>query len=519
MYDVSQWSSHPGGAVLCTHAGQDATSVFAGFHGSSAYETMTQFYIGDCDELLTKDTDFEREIRALGPEMKRRGLYDARFVRAGAWGTRTGPLWLHTPSARLDGKHHNHVVLLLPRYSLLSLLYYTYKFFSTTAIGLLGIFIAYNWRNMWGAVAAGLVIGTFWQQCGWMAHDFCHHQVFKNRRYNDYMTMVIGSYLGFSLGWWKNKHNTHHAIPNVHESATDAHDGDPDIDTLPFLAWSPKLLRKVMGGTLYWGSQSSDDVAAKKAREAAAVDGVVVAGNHVDISAVKVRRPAALRCLVVIVLRACASIISPAVASGGVPHWRHRALSPLRRESPVFVCATHRPRLIGSSWYFDSLAASHCPIICCFATLQLRYEVLERLALIVHYVWYAGMMITLMTPASAAVFFAVSQVGGYYLYCGPHMVFGCMLLACTISCGLGAPSHSLLCLECTLPSLLRRLLAHLYIALLSLTRRCCADVLWPAYRYRVRRGPQRHARVRRGQEAGFRRARGEDSGSSSTYRQ
>ena len=383
VYDVSQWSSHPGGAVLFTHAGQDATSVFAGFHGSSAYETMTQFYIGDCDELLTKDTDFEREIRALGPEMKRRGLYDARFVRAGAWGTWTGPLWLHTPSARLDGKHHNHVVLLLPRYSLLSLLYYTYKFLSTTAIGLLGIFIAYNWRNMWGAVAAGLVIGTFWQQCGWMAHDFCHHQVFKNRRYNDYMTMVIGSYLGFSLGWWKNKHNTHHAIPNVHESATDAHDGDPDIDTLPFLAWSPKLLRKVMGGTedsalsrfcvshqafiyfpllllarltwalqsaayvfrlgaLYWGSQSSDDVAAKKAREAAAVDGVVVAGNHVDISAVKVRRPAALRCLVVIVLCACASIISPAVASGGVPRWRHRALSPATPRIPC-VCLRYPP--------------------------------------------------------------------------------------------------------------------------------------------------------------------------------
>jgi len=35
--------------------------------------------------------------------------------------------------------------------------------------------------------------------------------------------------------WWKNKHNTHHAVPNVHG-------GDPDIDTLPFLAWSEHAL-------------------------------------------------------------------------------------------------------------------------------------------------------------------------------------------------------------------------------------------------------------------------------------
>ena len=40
---------------------------------------------------------------------------------------------------------------------------------------------------------------------------------------------------GFSGDWWKNKHNTHHAVPNVHG-------GDPDIDTLPFLAWSEHAL-------------------------------------------------------------------------------------------------------------------------------------------------------------------------------------------------------------------------------------------------------------------------------------
>jgi len=35
----------------------------------------------------------------------------------------------------------------------------------------------------------------------------------------------------------KNKHNTHHAVPNVHDIR-----GDPDINTMPFLAWSEHAL-------------------------------------------------------------------------------------------------------------------------------------------------------------------------------------------------------------------------------------------------------------------------------------
>ena len=62
---------------------------------------------------------------------------------------------------------------------------------------------------------------------GWLAHDFLHHQVFKNRKINDFMGYLIGNVgQGFSVEWWKNKHNTHHAKPNIHGA-------DPDIDTMP----------------------------------------------------------------------------------------------------------------------------------------------------------------------------------------------------------------------------------------------------------------------------------------------
>jgi acyl-lipid Delta6-acetylenase / acyl-lipid (9-3)-desaturase len=84
-------------------------------------------------------------------------------------------------------------------------------------------------------------MGLFFQQCGWLAHDYLHHQVFKNRRYGDYLGLVFGNLTqGFSIQWWKNKHNGHHAVPNLHNSTALAQDGDPDIDTMPLLAWSLK---------------------------------------------------------------------------------------------------------------------------------------------------------------------------------------------------------------------------------------------------------------------------------------
>lgn len=56
------------------------------------------------------------------------------------------------------------------------------------------------------------------------------------------MGVMIGNlWQGFSVQWWKSKHNAHHAVPNLHASSPDAADGDPDIDTMPILAWTLKM--------------------------------------------------------------------------------------------------------------------------------------------------------------------------------------------------------------------------------------------------------------------------------------
>ena len=89
--------------------------------------------------------------------------------------------------------------------------------------------------NLFGAVS----LGIFWQQCAWLAHDFIHHQVFKNRVYGHLGGVFFLNFCkGFSSGWWKNKHNSHHAVTNIIATDGESCDGDPDTDTMPYLAWS-----------------------------------------------------------------------------------------------------------------------------------------------------------------------------------------------------------------------------------------------------------------------------------------
>eukprot|EP00640_Fibrocapsa_japonica_P001772 CAMPEP_0113936246 /NCGR_PEP_ID=MMETSP1339-20121228/3192_1 /TAXON_ID=94617 /ORGANISM="Fibrocapsa japonica" /LENGTH=462 /DNA_ID=CAMNT_0000938653 /DNA_START=79 /DNA_END=1467 /DNA_ORIENTATION=- /assembly_acc=CAM_ASM_000762 len=214
VYDVSNWQDHPGGAVIFTHAGDDFTDIFAAFHPKSSYAVLDKFLIGYLDESTTKKTEdqknFEKAYRTLRTKLVAMGMYNA------------------------------------------SIGYYIYKCLSNLAILMASVAcVVYSgsWAvNMFGA----FLLALFWQQCGWLAHDFLHHQVFENRAYGDMMGIVVGNVAqGFSVAWWKNKHNAHHAVPNLHESSPDSHDGDPDIDTMPLLAWSLKMAERVRNDP--WG--------------------------------------------------------------------------------------------------------------------------------------------------------------------------------------------------------------------------------------------------------------------------
>ncbi|OAD04353.1 hypothetical protein MUCCIDRAFT_37214 [Mucor lusitanicus CBS 277.49] len=202
VYDITDFVfDHPGGErVLLTQEGRDATDVFHEMHPPSAYELLANCYVGDCEPKLPIDSNdkkalnsaaFAQEIRDLRDKLEKQGYFDAS----------TG--------------------------------FYIYKVSTTLLVCIAGLAILKAWgRDSALAVfIAAFLVGLFWQQCGWLAHDYAHYQVIKDPNVNNLFLVTFGNLVqGFSLSWWKNKHNTHHASTNVSGE-------DPDIDTAPILLW------------------------------------------------------------------------------------------------------------------------------------------------------------------------------------------------------------------------------------------------------------------------------------------
>ncbi|KAI9481363.1 MAG: delta-6 fatty acid desaturase [Benjaminiella poitrasii] len=202
VYDITDFvADHPGGEqVILTQEGRDASDVFHEMHPPSAYELLANCYVGDAEPKVPIDTAdkkvlnsaaFAQEIRDLRDKLEKEGFFDAS----------TG--------------------------------FYLYKVLSTVLVCVVGLTILKTWGKTSSAAVclSAFIVGLFWQQCGWLAHDFAHYQVIKDPKLNDLFLVTFGNLIqGFSLTWWKNKHNTHHASTNVSGE-------DPDIDTAPILLW------------------------------------------------------------------------------------------------------------------------------------------------------------------------------------------------------------------------------------------------------------------------------------------
>ncbi|KAL3692131.1 hypothetical protein R1sor_005782 [Riccia sorocarpa] len=203
VYDVTNFGkTHPGGPVIFTQAGRDGTDAFKLFHPPRAYQQLKEVYIGD----VHNDDPV--------PEL----LKDYRDLR--------------TALQRAQMFKSNK-------------LYYASKF--ATVFSLLAASLAIiNWsQSFWAVLASSVVMGLYWQQCGWLSHDFVHNQVTDNKKLNLYFGgLVVGNLMtAFSVGWWRTKHNVHHAVTN--ECDEKYQPVDPDIDTVPLLAWSKEILDTV----------------------------------------------------------------------------------------------------------------------------------------------------------------------------------------------------------------------------------------------------------------------------------
>ena len=200
--DVTKFlRAHPGGSkALKIFANRDASEQFTMYHSPAAFKKLEIMSRGAPDApkaaMSVSEGVIGRDFEAMRKEMEAMGLYKPDYADEAL-----------------------KVVL-------------------TLAPSLLGARLLHT-----GMPALGSFLITFsFYMCGWTAHDYLHHGVLKNGQrqlvlWNNAIGFFFGMWQGFTPGWWRARHNTHHLVTNEKGN-------DPDIKTAPaltFVRGNPKL--------------------------------------------------------------------------------------------------------------------------------------------------------------------------------------------------------------------------------------------------------------------------------------
>lgn len=118
--------------------------------------------------------------------------------------------------------------------------YYTLKIAFTAGLLLLSITCLLLFKHSWFQLLNAVFLAFVTAQIGFIGHDIGHRQIFRSNRLFEISALVTGNLvIGWSLSWWVDKHNRHHAHPNEL-------DVDPDIE-MPFLAFTREKARAKKG--------------------------------------------------------------------------------------------------------------------------------------------------------------------------------------------------------------------------------------------------------------------------------
>merc|ERR1719491_657326 len=124
------------------------TDIFTAFHAPGSEKMIRKFYIGDLilESVTHKDQrqiDFEKGYRDLRVKLVKLGLF-----KSNPW-------------------------------------FYVYKQGFNMGMWATACLMVYLSDSFVVHFASAILMGLFWQQCGWLAHDILHHQLFKKRKYGD----------------------------------------------------------------------------------------------------------------------------------------------------------------------------------------------------------------------------------------------------------------------------------------------------------------------------------------------
>lgn len=205
VYDCTRWQErHPGGHLTVRAlSGKDATDSFNSNHPAFVRKMLTKFYYAELD-----DTEYLRQMKskpeAMKAEQTRRAFLDL------------------TRKMEMAGMFKTDLTFYYRKAVVFSVM------FLSVVCGVL-----FSGDRLWVHILSGVILGCFWQQSAFVAHDLGHNSVTRSLTGDSYLGCFLGNFLsGISLGWWKRSHNVHHI-------ATNSADYDPDIQHLPVLAVDP----------------------------------------------------------------------------------------------------------------------------------------------------------------------------------------------------------------------------------------------------------------------------------------
>lgn len=99
----------------------------------------------------------------------------------------------------------------------------------------IGFWLLRNEQIILGIILISLAQG----RCGWLMHEGGHYSLTGKIAIDRAIQILFyGVGCGMSAGWWRNQHNKHHAMPQKIGH-------DVDLDTLPLVAFTNKVLGKI----------------------------------------------------------------------------------------------------------------------------------------------------------------------------------------------------------------------------------------------------------------------------------
>ncbi|KAJ3059067.1 hypothetical protein HDU99_006515, partial [Rhizoclosmatium hyalinum] len=201
VYDLTKWAKyHPGGDLAIMHMnGKDSTDAIIAYHPDWVIDKkIPHFCVGElAPNERTVDSKISLAYRQLDERIRKAGLYQTNY---------------------------NFYIREIIKFA----------FFWVGAI-----YLILRFPNFYGVLGSAFLCATLWWQAAFVAHDAGHSGITHDAWTDMVMGICLANFFGgLSLGWWKKNHNVHHIVTNHPEH-------DPDIQHMPFMAVTAKLMNNL----------------------------------------------------------------------------------------------------------------------------------------------------------------------------------------------------------------------------------------------------------------------------------